>query len=134
MKLSLAKVSGLSDIDPLFHCLKVVDKILEKHYSWGEVHLKQPEETLLYLICSLGPINEDVILEKSNFYELADKLRELGEPILASLLVSLLERMDTRMIRITLMFVIVNLETFKVTEARLFKKEFRTLDAGWMIE
>jgi hypothetical protein len=131
MILTLEKVSGLSDADPIHRFLKVVDGILKDKRRWSEVHRRLPQERLLGLLWdTVGhPIpRPEVTLKQMEWFRY--KLELEGETVLANVVHELLKsKMTETDIRLTMMYIIGNLEYLKTREAGR-----RSIDDGWIDE
>lgn len=142
MRLRLQETTGLGDSSPLYVFLGHVDEILKRQRSWSGVHRKMPvDEMYEGMLYFLGhPLTrKHVVLVQVREY--AKWLREGGETVFAGLLETLMDRfldedreegilvLSPEDIRITMMFILANLEYLKQREGGI-----RSIDAGWLDE
>ncbi len=127
--IELAEVSGLSDADPIYPCLQATDQIIKqlRLKSWFDIHRAVPTMELLdYIFCFMR--NKDNINETARFIKW---LCELGEYNLAEIIALLYESgMNGRMMRLVLLYMVVNFGLLKEKELR--GRKYRSLDDGWM--
>jgi hypothetical protein len=127
--LKLQTVSGLGNSSPLQDYLKIVDDMLVHHNGWAAVHRNFPVEVLYEgFLTHLGhPVVNPVVEEDAirNYI----KWLEGDEPVLAWVLQGMRERgVAPHGIRITMMFLIANLEYLKEREGE--DGRVRTIDDG----
>lgn len=127
---SLEQLSGLSDADPIYDKLKLVDECLKElhQHDWNEIHRRLPQDKLIdgmwtWLGHPLGmAISEDCVLLFQAW------LHAQGEPVLADLVGKLVERRtQPHEVRWVMLFILANLEYIKQLEGPV-----RSLYAGWI--
>ena len=134
--MTLEKISGLSDADPIFAWLKQVDKILDEMHieSWHEVHRSQSIDTLISGLLNID-INHRIDQMKVKNY--IEWLKEQGELVLSELMARLLHYniaaqnsfyfYTIKLTILTMMFIIINLQILKSKETR----KYRSIDDAW---
>ena len=124
MLLKLEEVSGLSDADPIHRHLKLVDGFLKNKRWWYEVQCRLSEDELIALMwkCVRHPVDrKKVTLDQ--IVSFRDSLTAEGEPVIASIVnylcfvcPSLGTSLTAHEIRMTMMFIIVNLNHLRERE------------------
>lgn len=122
----------------------LVDKIVEHERRWSEMHLRYPEAKLLamlYQCCGHPAQQPQVKREEIELFRYV--LDTNGEPKLANIVGELLKKcpqialkdddLTAHDIRITMMFILANLELLKEREG-WNGKHWRTIDSGWLEE
>lgn len=126
---SLQQLSGLSDIDPIYGVMGIVDEYfsvaLGDTYVWDEIHQRIPHEKLIdVLFNNLGfpmikvqgrlVVNDEVSLKQVN--NLQEFLKRNGEIYFADLIGELKKKVTPIDIRVILMWLFVNIEYLKERE------------------
>lgn len=128
--LKLEEITGLGDGSPLHKHLKLVDEFLKHEQRWSEIHRRVPERKLVCLLWEIvGHPVEFPLVTLQQIELLRDRLVEEGETKLAGIVEYLSGKLYPHEIRITMMFILVNLEHLKVREGGC-----RTIDSGWLEE
>lgn len=125
--INLQKISGLSNADPIYEWLGMIDEYFKGEYSWDVIHQKVHHEQLLAalfeymgypLIRVTGRetpvINDNVSAEQ--VMEFKNFLDRNGENYFAELVLELSKQISPYEIRTVLTFVFVNLEYLREQE------------------
>lgn len=126
--LNLQKISGLSDADPIYEWLGMIDEYFKFEYSWDVIHQSVHHEQLLAALFEyMGHplvrvpgretpvINDNVCVEQ--VMEFKKFLDRNGENYFANLVLELSKKISPYEIRTVLTFVFVNLEYLREQEA-----------------
>lgn len=123
---SLQKLSGLSDVDPIYGFLGMVDELF-CDYSWNEIHQRIPKDKLLLALfeimgyplikvkSSVTPVINDNI-SSAQVDELQEFLKRNDEIYFSELVGRLKERINPVDIRCTLMWIFVNIDDLRERE------------------
>jgi hypothetical protein len=127
--IELAEVSGLSDADPIYPCLQATDKIIAqlRIRSWFEMHRAIPVMGLLdHMFANLRMQDNAKEINRFVFW-----LRGYGEYKLAEVIIEMYKSgMSARMLRLVLLYMVVNFGLLKEKELR--GRKYRSLDDEWM--
>lgn len=127
--LKLQTVSGLGTSSPLQDHLKIVDEMLTQHHGWATVHRNIPVEELYEGF--LTHLGHPAVVPVAEDDDIRNYIKWMGnrEPVLAWVLQGMREKGVTpHGIRITMMFLIANLEYLKEREGE--EGRVRTIDDG----
>jgi hypothetical protein len=132
--LKIEKTSGLYDESPLQGWLREVDELVKYKQSWAEIHQHLSVENIYagFLAC-LGHPNKCPAVDEDQVRQYAAWLYDNEEPDFADILTGLrLKGLKPKYIRLTMMFILVNLEYLKHREAE--EGKLRSIDDGWLDE
>lgn len=123
---SLQKLSGLSDVDPIYGFLGMVDELF-CDYSWNEIHQRIPKDKLLLALFEImgyplikvkdraTPVINDNI-SSAQVDELQEFLKRNDEIYFSELVGRLKEKINPVDIRCTLMWIFVNIDDLRERE------------------
>jgi len=113
--LNLQKISGLSEADPIYEWLGMIDEHFKGLYSWDVIHQKIHHEQLIAALFEyMAVINDNVSVEQVK--EFKKFLDRNGESYFSELVLELSKQISPHEIRTVLMFVFVNLEYLREQE------------------
>jgi hypothetical protein len=132
----LQEISGLSNADPIYRYLGIVDRFLGEH-DWTDTLQNLSLEELIASTRGLFFRGKTLLnIEESFFDDFERFLQENSEPVIAEIVTKLRQRkgeegMDLGGMRATIMFIVVNLDYLKERYLEGRKGRFRQITTGW---
>lgn len=117
--MKLQKSSGLSEIDPMWHYLGLLDRLLTpcgSDFNWRNLSISPDDAVKLIIGCLNHPLNFKEVTDDQ--FDFLEKVLHQREPLFAEILNKLRrhkdrEGIDNKSLRMVLFYLAVNLDLFR---------------------